>query len=104
MLLTVKSDAELKAFLLERKNLFERIVELAKNNINESNEIAGSIYLSSVKRDDKSGVVDVIIGGIVDNWVGYLYIPDGASVPEMSAAHYIYLEHIIDNWYIYKTT
>ncbi len=77
---------------------------MTKNNIYESNEIAGSIYLSSVKKDNKSGVVDVTIGGIMDNLVGYLYIPDGASVPEMSAAHYIYLEHIIDNWYIYKTT
>ncbi len=104
MLLTVKSDAELKTFLLERKHIFDKIVKLAKTNLRQANQLANSIYINSVKHDDKNGIVDMTIGGMLDNSVGYLYIPDDTAVPEISASDYIYVEHIIDNWYIYKTT
>ncbi len=44
------------------------------------------------------------IGGILDNTVGYLYIPEGEKVPIMNPDSLIMLRKISDHWYIYKTT
>jgi hypothetical protein len=40
----------------------------------------------------------------MDNEVGYLYVPDGIKPPEISPNDFIYVEYIIGNWYIYRTT
>jgi hypothetical protein len=104
MLLTVKLDSELKEYLQKNIKLFDVIVKNAKDSPDKATEIAQSLYINFVKYQPETGIVDVNIGGILDNSVGYLYVPDGATAPRMSYENYIYLEQVNENWYVYKTT
>ncbi len=47
---------------------------------------------------------ECIIGGMVDNTVGYLYIPNNEAVPEMNPNRLIMLCEIGNGWYLFKTT
>lgn len=51
-----------------------------------------------------SGGFEFVIGGMGDNQVGYLYLPEETEVPEMSADHLILLREIGEGWYLFKTT
>ena len=121
--LVLSSDAELKQFLKDNIEKFERLLSEYQNseltthvlapdmlNAHESdNEQYSAIQkmlldfpLHLIKIEN--GYYNCNIGGMLDNQVGYLYIPEGVEVPKMNAARFIYIEHIIGNWYIYKTT
>jgi hypothetical protein len=104
MLLTIQPDAELKEFLLKNIDSFNRIAKEAINNPDKATESVKALNLNFARYEPESKIVDVNIGGILDNSVGYLYIPEGASVPSMSDDNYIYIERIQGNWYVYKTT
>ena len=103
MLLIVKSDAELKKVLLDNIEDFQKLVHL-KSDSNEIAKLTQKLNLNSVNKHINIGVVDISIGGITDNSVGYFYVPTGSTVPRMSDDKYIYIEQIQDNWYLYKTT
>jgi len=47
---------------------------------------------------------EFIIGGMVDNTVGYLYVPKGDVAPEMNPSRIIMLREIGNGWYMFKTT
>ena len=47
---------------------------------------------------------EFVIGGMIDNTVGYLYIPDGQTIPKMNSNRLIMLREIGNGWYIFKTT
>lgn len=104
MLLTLKSDAALKAYLRNNLKQFTTITKLAKTSPIQATEAAQSLYIDFLSYESESGIVDLKMGSVVDNSVGYLFVPDGATVPNMSEDNYIYIEHITGNWYIYKTT
>lgn len=48
--------------------------------------------------------IKFMIGGMVDNTVGYFYVKDKKDVPEMNADRVIMVREIGNGWYIYKTT
>ncbi len=50
------------------------------------------------------GGFEFIIGGILDNTVGYLYIPNKKDVPKMKASRIIMIREIGNGWYLFKTT
>lgn len=133
ILLTLSSDDNIKKYLVKNINKFREL----KQNFNKNNcllmvnyekkdgrkemcnfakddEIvkkAKGLHLNYVTRLQKNKeVVDFNIGGIIDNSVGFLYIPDGVKSPEMGAIsdimniEIIYLEEVMPNWYIYKTS
>ena len=45
-----------------------------------------------------------IIGGMIDNTVGYMYQPDPKKIPKVMETHYIYLRSVGNGWYVFKTT
>ena len=103
MLLTIKSDQELKDYLRSNLTEFKNLANLYLEGGKEQSTIgARHLYVNFVS--DKDGVLDFSIGGIIDNSVGYLYVPEGSKVPTMSPSEFIYIEEIADGWYIYKTT
>lgn len=104
MLLTMKPDAKLKEFLLEHIDDFNSIASKAAENTTEANEIAKRLNLNTVQIETGSGMVDVSIGGILDNSVGYLSVPNISAVPRMTDDDYIYIENVVGNWYLYKKT
>ncbi|MFK7787338.1 MAG: hypothetical protein AB8B56_19600 [Crocinitomicaceae bacterium] len=44
------------------------------------------------------------IGGMLDNAVGYLFIPDNKSAPKMNPNRIIMIRNLGNGWYMYKTT
>ena len=48
--------------------------------------------------------INFLIGGMIDNSVGYLYVTDPADVPSMHPDGIIMLREIGNGWYLYKTT
>ncbi len=101
--LIISSDAQLKSNLRQNLEKFENLVEALKKSDPGTDEKAKELFLSSVKQLE-NGSVEFMIGGMVDNFVGYLYIPDGVPPPVMTSDELIYLEKIIGNWYLFKTT
>ena len=103
MRLTLKSDSDLKAYLKQKLTKFKQVVALySTGHKDQAQTAAKQLYIDSV--NDRDGLLDLNIGGITDNAVGYLYIPPGKQPPAMSPNDFIYVEQIIDGWYIYKTT
>lgn len=48
--------------------------------------------------------IKFVIGGMIDNSVGYMYIPNENQVPDMSPSRLIMLREIGGGWYLFKTT
>ena len=101
--LTLQSDAELRAYLEGNLSKFEALARLIQSRTGNSAAAAKQLYLTSA-RARESGIVEFIIGGILDDTVGYLYVPDGVSPPRLQPDDVIYIERIADHWYIFKTT
>ena len=103
MLLTIKSDSDLKQYLRSHFFEFKTVAKLYSEGNKEQAKIAAKALLTSfIESDD--GTIKLNIGGILDNSVGFLYVPPGAHPPKMSADEIIYVEEIDDGWFIYKTT
>jgi hypothetical protein len=118
--LTIASDAQLIAHFTNNKAEFERIKVAGLQELSgkttedtQDQELAKpleaayrKLYISSVRSggDDFGNCLNFLIGGMVDNAVGYLYIKDKKDLPEMSANDIIMLREIGDGWYLYKTT
>jgi len=47
---------------------------------------------------------EFVIGGMIDNTVGYLYIPDKQDVPKMNPSRIIMIREVGNGWYLFKTT
>ena len=120
--LTLSSDKQLIAHFIKNKVQFEKLKnELVSKGIMRSTggikslkngkalrEKVEALLLHDVRPDD-NGDSDIsnlnfTIGGILDNTVGYLYIPDVKYVPKMSPHNFIMIRKMAPCWYIYKTT
>ncbi|GAB4351953.1 MAG: hypothetical protein Kow0099_36120 [Candidatus Abyssubacteria bacterium] len=101
----LRSDKELREFYPEHADEFSKIRSLAESgDLEAANKAARNLHCSAVVRDSRTGIIEIVIGGLVDNAVGYMYVPDGQSKPEMTPDEYIYVERIADNWFLFKTT
>ncbi len=47
---------------------------------------------------------EFIIGGMVDNTVGYLYVKDIKNLPKINPSRIIMIREIGNGWYLFKTT
>jgi len=47
---------------------------------------------------------EFIIGGMIDNTVGYLYVHDRENLPKMNPSRIIMIREIGSGWYLFKTT
>ncbi len=47
---------------------------------------------------------EFVIGGMIDNTVGYLYIQNKQDVPKMNSNRIIMVREIGNGWYLFKTT
>lgn len=119
--LTLSPDADLKNWFKANKPALDSLVgdgdKLAANTSvmlsnsraqepsPESSAIKAklqALHLSSLSKvDDKQ--IEIIIGGVTDNTVGFLYAPDNRP-PLVGPSEYIWVEKIADNWYLFRTT
>jgi hypothetical protein len=98
-------DIELKAYLSDHIASFESIAdrlikgESAADLKSESDKLKID-HLSITKE----GWVQFIIGGVLDNAVGYVFVPAGKKPPTMSEENFILVERVKDGWFLIKTT
>lgn len=114
--LTLAPDKELKTWFAENRQRLDKLSTLlrAKNKnaafyVNrddkqfpEAAELLRKLNLSSVNVGAK-GDVELIIGGVTDNTVGFSYSPS-KTPPKISPSSYIWVEEVAANWYLFRTT
>jgi hypothetical protein len=118
--LTLELDENIVKHFVANQEAFERLKTLALAELGEasSSDERSVELLSTVKQDYKKllinsvstggyelgNCINFLIGGMVDNAVGYLYVEDKNDVPEMNPDRVIMIREIGNGWYVYKTT
>jgi hypothetical protein len=97
--LVLSSDAELKQWAAQHAGFLDRARRLPLDPVNSAElvELGGN----DIRRD--GDIVRVVIGGILDNEVGFLYAQDGL-VPPLSENGYIWIEPVGGGWHLFRTT
>jgi len=64
------------------------------------------LFISSISTGgyEIGNCINFLIGGILDNAVGYLFVKDKKDLPQMKPDAIIMIKEIGNGWYIYKTT
>lgn len=118
--LIIASDNELIAHFNNNRSEFEFIknsisLEVDSSIINQESKVRvgeslksnyHSLYISSIKVGgfDFYNSLNFVIGGMLDNIVGYLYVQNKEDLPSMNPNRIIMIREIGDGWYLYKTT
>jgi hypothetical protein len=119
--LTLSLDDSIVSHFLTHKAEFERLKkealkELQTINLDEERatlllkELEGDykkLFISSISVGDwelGTKSLKFLIGGMIDNTVGYLYVEDVHMLPQINASRVIMLREIGAGWYLYKTT
>lgn len=104
--LTVEKDIELIKFGKENLHKFERIFEIYGSNFLDKNDqierILKSLHLSHIENNDD--VFRIVVGGMVDNIVGFFRVEKEEDAPLMHENLYIMIEKIAPKWYLFKMT
>lgn len=81
------------------KESSEALVENEKENYRK-------LFISSISTGgyELGNCIVFLIGGMMDNTVGYIYVQDKKDVPTMSPSQVIMIREIGNGWYMYKTT
>jgi hypothetical protein len=118
--LTIELDDNIAKHFMTNQVEFERLKNLAltqleKEKIDEERSMKlienlktdyQKIFISSISTGgyELGNCINFLIGGMVDNTVGYIYVKDKKDLPEMNPSRVIMLREIGNGWYIYKTT
>lgn len=124
--LMISADTVLKQHLIKNLDKFEELVKLRSERPGTGKVVRDStgawgvrppnkwekrekslldkLFLSEVIDGGPNGEIHILLGGMVDNQILYFYLPDDSKPPEMSPDEYIYVERILPNWYLVKTT
>ncbi len=118
--LTLELDDNIAKHFVTNQVEFERLKNLAltqleKEKVDEERTIKlienlkadyQKLFISSVSTGgyELGNCINFLIGGMVDNSVGYIYVKDKKDLPEMNPSRIIMIREIGNGWYIYKTT
>lgn len=118
--LTLDLDDNIVKHFVTNQAEFERLKNLAltqleKEKVDEERNIKliesfkadyQKLFISSVSTGgyELGYCINFLIGGIVDNSVGYIYVRDKKDLPKMNSDSVIMIREIGNGWYIYKTT
>jgi hypothetical protein len=114
--LTLAPDKELKSWFAGNSKALENLCRLmlAKSNgdaiyvnSDDKNFPAAAESLRKLNMSTASvadnGNVEIVIGGVTDNTVGFLYSPS-KNPPRIGPSLYIWVEEVAANWYLFRTT
>jgi hypothetical protein len=94
----------LKGYVSAHIQQLEEIATLASaGRVEPAEQLAKKLFIGSLKKTD-DGRIELVIGGVIDNFVGITYVPKGAQPPEITPGDYIYVEQVSPQWYVFKTT
>ena len=118
--LTLELDENIINHFLTNQSEFDRLKNLAltqleKEKVDEERSLKlietsktdyNKLFISSVSTGgyELGNCINFLIGGMLDNSVGYFYIKDKKDLPEMNPSRIIMIREIGNGWYIYKTT
>ncbi|MES2381908.1 MAG: hypothetical protein V4538_12755 [Bacteroidota bacterium] len=118
--LTIELDDNIVKHFVANQVAFEQLKNLAltqleKEKVDEERSIQlienlktdyRKLFISSVSTGgyELGNCINFLIGGMIDNTVGYLYVKDKKELPKMNANRVIMVREIGNGWYIYKTT
>jgi hypothetical protein len=117
--LSISSDSEIEKYFRENISSFNKIIEYIETHNYDNPEerisqINNDVIIKELLKDiliDKivdaeegEFVAGFMIGGIIDNSVGYFYQPDKTKLPKISKSLYILIKPLGNGWYMYKTT
>ncbi|MEO6285885.1 MAG: hypothetical protein ABIN80_28950 [Dyadobacter sp.] len=113
--LILELDEDIAKHFLTNQEEFERLKNLAMKQLDEGKnkklienlkEDYQKLYISSVSigEYETGNCINFLIGGMLDNSVGYIYVKDKKDLPEMNPGGIIMIREIGSGWYIYKTT
>lgn len=121
MKLTIDLDENIIKHFLKNQVAFEKLKNSALNELEtkKKDEEGSLILLENLREDYRQLLIYSVtfgdyelgenclvflIGGILDNTVGYLYIKDKKDSPKIPSRTIIMLKEIGNGWYLYKTT
>jgi len=118
--LTLDFDDNIINHFLTNQTEFERLKNLAlaelqtrKVDTEKSMELIeiykadyNNIFISKIMTGgyELGNCINFLIGGMLDNSVGYFYINNKKEIPQMNPERIIMIREIGNGWYIYKTT
>jgi hypothetical protein len=68
----------------------------------EIRQLLRALHLDGVEVHE-DGNVEIVIGGVTDNTVGFIYSPSNHP-PGIDPKSYIWVEKVADKWYLFRTT
>jgi hypothetical protein len=118
--LTLELDDNISKHFVSNQAEFERLKNLAltqleKGKVDKERSMKlienlktdyQKLFISSVSTGGYGlgNCINFLIGGMVDNSVGYIYVKDKKDLPAMNSDRVIMIREIGNGWYIYKTT
>lgn len=117
--LTLALDDEMIQHFRDNKNEFEKLKnEVINSNYDKGEQSYRKIDIGKIINSDYKKLLithistsfncekcfEFVIGGMLDNTVGYLYIEDKNNLPKMNPSRLIMLREIGNGWYLFKTT
>jgi hypothetical protein len=114
--LTLATDKELSSWLIEHKTQLKQLCDLTTSAAATRPQFITSdgqdhpqivtllkqLHLSGIETDGTRNI-KIVIGGVIDNTVGYIYAPSN-DPPQIDDGEYFWVEKITDNWYLFRTT
>lgn len=116
MKLTVATDSILIDHFSQNKDKFDSLLTKIKKDTVTNSEMwrldskstykgdMHAILVASISNYDDNKLISFIIGGMIDNSVGYFYCENINDLPEMTDNRYIMIRKLGNGWYLYKTT
>ena len=97
--LTLASDAALASWFTQQRSDLERLARAQPAEL--ENALCKRLGLGAIERSE--GTLRVVIGGMLDNVVGFLFSPN-APPPPIDPSDHIWVEPLGDGWFLYRTT
>lgn len=124
--LQISSDKEIIKHFVDQKAKYEKLLDHVKKyddiDMKEFTELQKTDTIFKNMKDDALimqiyrfayspiGKIDLkncyflMINGVLDNTVGYLYSPEKNNLPQIDKSGFIIIKEIGEGWYLYKTT
>jgi len=114
--LTLATDKELAVWLAENRKSLEQLYELVRAKSGkeqfyirsedakfpEVTKLLKNLHLTGLSIEP-NGNVEMVIGGVMDNVVGFIYSPTN-NPPAINPSSYIWVEEVAARWYLFRTT
>ncbi len=113
--LVLRSDAALARWLRQHISSLDRLRLLAPSGggvsrrVNPKGQASPEVErlleeLNLTSAEGGNGLVKIVIGGVLDNSVGFFHSADPDLLPPISPEEFIWIEPLGSGWYLFKTT